>query len=38
MASAYRSVATQWKAYLGAYRSNDLQPGPKIIIFDYQAL
>jgi transposase len=25
------------KAYLWAYRSNDLRPGPKIIIFDYQA-
>ncbi|WP_404357139.1 IS66 family transposase [Methylotuvimicrobium sp. KM1] len=25
------------KAYLWAYRSNDLQPGPKIIVFDYQA-
>lgn len=25
------------KAYLWAYRSNDLQPGPRIIIFDYQA-
>ncbi|WP_020563553.1 IS66 family transposase [Methylosarcina fibrata] len=25
------------KAYLWAYRSNDLQPGPKILIFDYQA-
>lgn len=24
------------KAYLWAYRSNDLEPGPKIIIFDYQ--
>jgi len=24
------------KAYLWAYRSNDLQPGPKIIVFDYQ--
>ena len=25
------------KAYLWAYRSNDLQTGPKIIVFDYQA-
>jgi transposase len=25
------------KAYLWAYRSNDLQPGAKIIVFDYQA-
>lgn len=25
------------KAYLWAYRSNDLQPGPRIIVFDYQA-
>lgn len=25
------------KAYLWAYRSNDLEPGPHIIIFDYQA-
>ena len=25
------------KAYLWAYPSNDLQPGPKIIVFDYQA-
>jgi len=25
------------KAYLWAYRSNDLQPGPKIVVFDYQA-
>ena len=25
------------KAYLWAYRSNDLQPGTKIIVFDYQA-
>ena len=25
------------KAYLWAFRSNDLQPGPKIIVFDYQA-
>lgn len=25
------------KAYLWAYRSNDLQPGPKIIVFDNQA-
>lgn len=25
------------KAYLWAYRSNDLQRGPKIIVFDYQA-
>jgi transposase len=25
------------KAYLWAYRSNDLQPGSKIIVFDYQA-
>ena len=25
------------KAYLWAYRSNDLDPGPRIIIFDYQA-
>lgn len=25
------------KAYLWAYRSNDLQPGPKLIVFDYQA-
>lgn len=25
------------KAYLWAYRSNDLQPGVKIIVFDYQA-
>lgn len=24
------------KAYLWAYRSNDLQPGPGIIVFDYQ--
>lgn len=24
-------------AYLWAYRSNDLEPGPRIIIFDYQA-
>lgn len=24
------------KAYLWAYRSNDLQPGPRIIVFDYQ--
>jgi hypothetical protein len=24
------------KAYLWAYRSNDLQPGSKIIVFDYQ--
>ena len=24
------------KAYLWAYRSNDLQPGPKLIVFDYQ--
>ena len=24
------------KAYLWAYRSNDLQPGPRIVIFDYQ--
>jgi transposase len=24
------------KAYLWAYRSNDLQPGPKIIVFDYR--
>jgi len=25
------------KAYLWAYRSNDLDPGPRIIVFDYQA-
>ena len=25
------------KAYLWAYRSNDLEPGPKIVVFDYQA-
>jgi transposase len=25
------------KAYLWAYRSNNLQPGPKTIVFDYQA-
>lgn len=25
------------KAYLWAYRSNDLSPGPRIIVFDYQA-
>ena len=25
------------RAYLWAYRSNDLEPGPRIIIFDYQA-
>lgn len=25
------------KAYLWAYRSNDLQPGPMLIVFDYQA-
>lgn len=25
------------KAYLWAYRSNDLEPGPRIIVFDYQA-
>lgn len=25
------------KAYLWAYRSNDLDPGPRIVIFDYQA-
>jgi transposase len=25
------------KAYLWAYRSNDLQPGPKIMVFDYQS-
>jgi transposase len=25
------------KAYLWAYRSNDLQPGPRVIIFDYQS-
>ena len=25
------------KAYLWVYRSNDLQPGPKIVIFDYQS-
>ena len=25
------------KAYLWAYRSNDLQPGPQIVIFDYQS-
>jgi transposase len=25
------------KAYLWAYRSNDLQPGPRLIVFDYQA-
>jgi transposase len=25
------------KAYLWAYRSNDLQPGSKILVFDYQA-
>lgn len=25
------------KAYLWAYRSNDLQPNPRIIVFDYQA-
>ena len=24
------------KAYLWAYRSNDLEPGPRIIVFDYQ--
>ena len=24
------------KAYLWAYRSNDLQPGPRIVVFDYQ--
>jgi transposase len=24
------------KAYLWAYRSNDLQPGPRLIVFDYQ--
>jgi len=24
------------KAYLWAYRSNDLQPGPRMIVFDYQ--
>jgi transposase len=24
------------KAYLWAYRSNDLEPGPKIVVFDYQ--
>ena len=24
------------KAYFWAYRSNDLQPGPRIVIFDYQ--
>lgn len=25
------------KAYLWAYHSNDLEPGPRIVIFDYQA-
>lgn len=25
------------KAYLWAYRSNDLQPGPKLIVFDYRS-
>jgi transposase len=25
------------KAYLWAYRSNDLEPGPKIVVFDYQS-
>ena len=25
------------KAYLWAYRSNDFDPGPRIVIFDYQA-
>jgi transposase len=25
------------KAYLWAYRSNDLQPGPRIIVFDYRS-
>ena len=25
------------KAYLWAYRSNDLEPGPPILVFDYQA-
>ena len=25
------------KAYLWAYRSNDLQPNPRVIVFDYQA-
>ena len=25
------------KAYLWAYRSNDLQPGPRMIVFDYQS-
>ncbi|WP_299083001.1 IS66 family transposase [uncultured Paraglaciecola sp.] len=25
------------KSYLWAYRSNDLEPGPRIIVFDYQA-
>jgi transposase len=25
------------KAYLWAYRSNDLQPGPSLIVFDYQS-
>ncbi len=25
------------KAYLWAYRSNDMQPGPRILVFDYQA-
>ena len=25
------------KAYLWAYRSNDLDPGPRIVVFDYQA-
>lgn len=25
------------KAYLWAYRSNDLQPGPRLIVFDYQS-
>ena len=24
------------KAYLWAYRSNDLEPGPPIVVFDYQ--
>jgi len=24
------------KAFLWAYRSNDLQPGPRIIVFDYR--
>ena len=25
------------KAYLWAYRSNDLEPCPKIVVFDYQS-